>query len=864
MNDFPTKYYCLIPRPKKSITDLRILLFNPPKRGDKIHNIGAIMHLRVSLEYKGVGRLRPVKIEYKDRGTNYIQPKDFIKVLRQAKNIFIEDETNELEDFCKMLEDYQIQYKKVDICRLCMLDNKITLLKPNDRYYRDKAVVYPLCLSCAMKEISDESEFRGFRPNKKFLNRIEGLLKTKFHHNLNKILKVFEPGFNAAKNPEFTLYDVIEAVGEAKAYPIEKYNIPSKLVEKLKAQNITDLLPIQELAIKSGLLDNENLLIIAPTGTGKTLIGEVAGLSKLYKGEKGKVLYLGNLVALVNQKYEVFRKRYGKDFNVAIRVGMSKIDVKDEDIIIIDEDIQDADIICASYEAFDFLLRKGEDEIKNIGNISVIIIDEIQILDDEDRGCILAGLIARTQVLYPKAQVIGLSAVIGNGELVGKLLRSKPILYADRLVPLERHLVLCKSEYEKTYNLIQLSKYESTQKSKFGFQGSTIIFTNARWRCEYLANLLLEKGVNAVAYHSGLTYINRKNIEAAFDEGLIHAVCTTYALGAGIDTPCSQVLFESCLMGIEVLSANMFLNMCGRAGRFRRQERGKVALLVEIGKSYHGVEESEDQIALNLLESPIDNLLLDYDPELIESQVLAAIAAGITTRIEEFYDRLIGAKEELPSLLQGLKKKRVVELKNDKYSITTLGRAIALSFFTVEQGLVIVRQLRKKEDPLDIAIRLEFFEGIYITDEVKKIFLNEFKIELPNRFLTSRIINIVARAGRFKRKLRTYGWLSRSIVQWQKIFFTCSCGNAPYCDCPYLTMNRLLVSLRMEGRTPKEISQHMDRNYNLKIYSGDLLRFYDNLIHRLQGILRIAQVSKDRDVELDISRLIQQIEKPFV
>jgi len=859
------KFSCLVLTPKKSTKDLKVLLFKPPKRGEKIENCRAFRHLRVKLEDKNPIGLRPIKIEYKLQGQRFIQPKNFIKLLRQAKDVYISlDKANSLNGFCKMLEDYQINYKRVEICRLCMLDNKITFLKKHDRYYRDGDVVYPLCLSCAMKEITDESEFRGFKPNKKFLNRVEGLLKKKYHHNINKILKVFEPGFNAAKNPEFTFYDKIEATKHAKEYPLSKYDLPPELVEILRRENITSLLPIQDLAIKKGLLKNENLLVIAPTGTGKTLIGEIAGVSKLFKGDQGKLLYLGNLVALVNQKYELFKRRYGKYFNVAIRVGMSRLDVGEEDIIIVDEDVREADIITASYEAFDFLLRKGEEEIENIGKISTIIIDEIQLLDDEDRGSILAGLIARIFTLFPDAQIIGLSAVIGNGETVAKLLHSKPILYEERMVPLERHLVLCKSEYEKNYNIIQLVRQESKLVSKYGFHGSTIIFTNARWKCEYYAKMLLEKGINAVAYHSGLTYLNRKNIEMAFDRGVIQAICTTYALGAGIDTPCSQVLFESCLMGIEVLSSNMFLNMSGRAGRFRRQDRGKIAVLVEIGRGYPGTEKTEDQIALDLLESSTENLILDYDPELIESQVLAAIAAGITDEIEKFYDYLIGAREELTHLLRGLRKRKLIEIKQNDYQITTLGRAIVLSFFTVNQGLTIVKLLRKKEDPLDIAIRLEYFEGIYITEEIKNIFLNEFKIELPNKFLTASIMNIAASRGRFKRRLKRFGWLSRTLAHWQQVFFSCNCGNAPYCDCPYLIINRELISLRMEGRTPSQISQFMEKEYKLKVYSGDLLRFFDNLIHRLQGIKRIAQVIGARELERDISRLIRQIEKPFI
>ncbi|MHA1267253.1 MAG: DUF5814 domain-containing protein [Candidatus Helarchaeota archaeon] len=864
MNKLPTKFSCLILPPKKTITILRVLLFRVAKR-EKPTSVTPFRHLRVHLEYKNGKRLRPVKIEFKEQGLQYIQPKRFIELLRAAQTVYIvADAADRLSDFTQMLADYQISYKLIDICQLCLLDNKISVLQKRDRYYRSRAVQFPMCFNCAMKEIIDESQFMGFKPNKKFLQQIEGLLRKKFHHDVNKILKVFEPGFNASKHPEFTLYDTIEITSKScNEYPLNNDQLPPRFITALKKNKITTLMPIQHIAIQKGLLKGANLLISAPTGTGKTLIGELAGISKLY-ANRGGVLYLGNLVALVNQKYEHF-KSYYPPFEVAIRVGMSKIEIGDEDLVIIDEPIQSADIICASYEGFEFLLRKGNEEIQTLGKISTIIIDELQTLEDEERGAILAGLIAKLPLLFKDAQIIALSATIGNAEKVARLLHMKPLIYNDRPVPIERHIVLCKSEFDKIFNLVQLVRHESTLISSYGHAGSTIIFTNARWRCEFLADLLVtEHGINAVAYHSGLTYKRRKQIEEAFDQGLIQAVVTTYALGAGFDTPCSQVIFESCLMGIDILTPNMFLNMSGRAGRFRRQDRGKIVLLVEIGKRYPNTDRTEDQIALALLESTAEPLLLDYNPDLIRSQVLSAFAAGLNTaeQIEAFYDNLPGAKEELSLLLKSLKKNQLISISSEKYYITTLGRAIAVSFFTIEEGLLIIRELNRGEDPLDIAIRLELFESIYILDEIKKIFQNEFKIDLPNKFFTGRIMGIAA-VTKFKRRLkRKFTWLSKSIALWQKIFFTCTCGNAPYCDCPLLTMNHLLIKLRtQQGLTPLQISHHMEQKFKLKVYSGDLLRFFDNLIHRLQGIQRIAKTMGKHEIDERIQRLIYQIEK---
>ena len=859
MNDIPTRFNGLVLLPKKSITDLKMLLFELPKKGEKVEKLTPFRNLQIKLEVTD-NRLRPLKIEYKAQGIQYLQSKEFIKLLRTAKDIYVvADENESLKEFCEMLNDFQIHSTQVEVCRLCLLESKITFLE-QDKYYREKEV---MCFHCAMKEFYDESAFRGFKPNKQFSDRIEELMKKKFH-DISKVLKIFEPGFDASKNPEFTYYDTIEAKPSAiKEYPVSEFNLPQAFLEILKREKITKLHPIQQLAIQNGLLEDENLLIVAPTGTGKTLIGELGSIPKLFRNQQaGKILYLGNLVALVNQKYETFKKRYGKYFRVAIKVGMSTLDVKNEDLVIVDDDIEKADIISASYEAFDFILRKGKEEIAKMGDVSTIIIDELQILDDEDRGSILAGLIARIHVLYPKAQIIGLSATIGNAKAIGKLLHLKPIVYLDRTVSLERHLILTKSEHEKFYNLVQLVKKEAKVVSKYGFRGSTIVFTNARWRTEALATLLQKERVNAMAYHAGLTYNDRKFIETTFEQGMLQAVCTTYALGAGFDTPCSQVIFESMAMGKDILTPNMYWNMMGRAGRFYRHDLGKVGHLVEIGKSYPGTDKTEDQIALDLLGSSTENLKLEYDPDQISTQVLAAIAAGIETNIEEFYNHLINTREDLPFILKGFRTQKLITVEENRPHITTLGQAIALSFFTIEEGLLVVKQLKQGDDPLDIAIQLEYFENIYIPEKIKKIFAEEFKINLPNKFLNSQIIGITASLGRFKSRLRQYEGVSNSIALWQTTFFTCTCGNAPYCDCPLLATNRKLIELRKVGLTPKRISRYMERYFYLKVYSGDLLRFFDNLIHRLQGIKRIAQVIGKPEIEENISLLIQKIEKP--
>ena len=104
---------------------------------------------------------------------------------------------------------------------------------------------------------------------------------------------------------------------------------------------------------------------------------------------------------------------------------------------------------------------------------------------------------------------------------------------------------------------------EYKRTSSKGYRGQTIIFTNARARCHTISEAL---GMRAAAYHAGLTSQERRDVETRFSQGKLMAVVTTAALGAGVDFPASQVIFDALAMGRDWLSVQEFNQMGGRAG----------------------------------------------------------------------------------------------------------------------------------------------------------------------------------------------------------------------------------------------------------------------------------------------------------
>ncbi|MHA1298808.1 MAG: DUF5814 domain-containing protein [Candidatus Helarchaeota archaeon] len=856
------KFFCVIIPSEKTFLKSKILFFERLKR-QKIITLDEISLPKVDFHYINKKNLRPFKIKKSDN--TFMQHKPFMKLLKNADIIYFPEKYREtVSDYLNMLKDYQIKFEFAKFCRLCLLKNKITILGE-----KNAIISYHefLCPDCALDELINELNFLGVKPSNTFLERMRSILID--FRDVNKVISILKPNFDASKNPELTFFDKIEAgKSNIRNIKVNELEIPEELIKILKDSGYEELLPVQTITIHEGLLEKKDMLIVSSTSSGKTLIGEIAGVNRIlrerkYKHSNGSLVFLNPLKAMCNQQKMRFSSKYSKlGIKTAIKVGMSQLNVKNEDLVIIDDNIRNADIITATYEAFDYMLRKGN--IKNvIKDISTLVFDEFQMLGDEERGPILNGLISRIRLIYPEAQIIGLSATIKNANEIAKKFKLKAIIYDDRPVALERHLVLCKTENDKIFNISKLIKKEFGHRSAFNYPGSTIVFTNSRLRCHLISNELNSKhGLRVVAYHAGLSYYQRKAIEFAFEKSQYQAIITTYALGAGFDSPTSQVIFESLFMGINELTPNEFHQMSGRAGRYKMHDLGKVIILAEIGKTLHIEKNSEDQLALNLLESTSEDLSPYYEPENIVSEVLASIASGIKKRkdIEEFYNYIFCAEENLDFILKYLELKKLILVENEEFEVTSLGRAVSLSFFTPEEAMLIIKELKANYNPLKIAIISDYFENIYISEKIRNELTKIYKTNIPTRFFSSTLVDFANLLK--KRKKKAPNWLLDIIKKWYFTFFDCECEDRPYCECQFLKSNLKIVDFRLEGLSPNEISHKMEKEFGLTVYAGDTFRFLDNLIYKLKGIGMIAENIGLKEVKEKIFNLINKIEKP--
>ncbi|MDK2850082.1 MAG: ATP-dependent helicase [Candidatus Woesearchaeota archaeon] len=181
-----------------------------------------------------------------------------------------------------------------------------------------------------------------------------------------------------------------------------KKELEPRFYEVLKREDINELRPAQEKAIKQGLFSNKNMLVCTPTASGKTLIAEFAMINELLKNPGSKVIYLAPLKALVNEKYKDFSKRYGSLMNVAKSTG---------DLDSSDSFLERADLILTTPEKLDSLIRH---KVLWLRKVKVLVVDEIHLLNDIERGPVLEVIITLLRTILKDLRIIGLSATIGN------------------------------------------------------------------------------------------------------------------------------------------------------------------------------------------------------------------------------------------------------------------------------------------------------------------------------------------------------------------------------------------------------------------------------------------------------------------
>ncbi|MFM6977928.1 MAG: DEAD/DEAH box helicase [Micrococcales bacterium] len=220
--------------------------------------------------------------------------------------------------------------------------------------------------------------------------------------------------------------------------------------------------PFQEQACQA-LAEGNGVLVAAPTGAGKTIVGEFAihlGIS-----QQQKVFYTTPIKALSNQKYLELVKRYGQE-----RVGLLTGDTNQNG---------DAQIVVMTTEVLRNMIYANSNNLISLG---YVVMDEVHYLADRFRGAVWEEVILH---LPKDVKIVSLSATVSNAEEFGAWLdevrgNTKVIVSEHRPVPLNQHVLFGNELIELFDGMSNMVNPELTQKHNNKLRQNTARPTRGR------------------------------------------------------------------------------------------------------------------------------------------------------------------------------------------------------------------------------------------------------------------------------------------------------------------------------------------------------------------------------------------------
>jgi helicase len=515
---------------------------------------------------------------------------------------------------------------------------------------------------------------------------------------------------------------------------IEKLPLHKSAKQVLVDLGITELYPPQQDAVNAGALEGKNLVLASPTASGKTLVAELCALKHVLERD-GKVLYLSPLRALASEKFEEFRKytNIRKDNGRRISVGVSTGDYDSTDPW-----MGKHDIIVTTNEKADSLLRH---RAKWVNDVSLVVADEVHLLNDADRGPTLEVVLARLMQVNPDVQLLVLSATIKNVMEVAEWLKAVAVTTEWRPVTLREGVILHdevlfsdggalkieNTAKDPTLNIavytvksgnqalafagtrrnsISLAKKISAKIKPFLSKpmkrslkqlSDQILSTGERTRLgEQLANTV--SGGTAF-HHAGLSGGHRKIVEDAFKEGKIKVLTATPTLAFGMNLPARVVIvneyrrYESGL-GYYPIPVLEYKQMAGRAGRPRYDKVGDSILVAK-------TEDEREYLMESYILAETEKIWSKLAVErILRSHVLATVASDFAHTeqgIYEFFGKTFYAHQYDPRAIKGVIQKslgflfteKMIELDGNNILATKFGRRISELYIDPLTGVTI-------------------------------------------------------------------------------------------------------------------------------------------------------------------------------
>ena len=453
-------------------------------------------------------------------------------------------------------------------------------------------------------------------------------------------------------------------------------DLPPKFVKFLQRDwGIEQLHPPQAEALPS-VVGGRNTLIAIPTASGKSLLAYIAMVKRLSEGhDRSKAIYIVPLKALAMEKYEELSEvGRAMGFTVGLGIGDATSEAKN---------IKECNILVCTSEKLDSLMRHNAELL---ADVCCVVADEFHLMNDATRGPTLEINLTRLRHIKPDAQLVALSATVGNAEALATWLDATLIKSDWRPVALEyatfhdfhveprklqspgkgghvpplgppRQLDGLKSH--PVWSVVsdgmdmgsQVLMFVGTRKSAQSEAKNLAKRVSKRLMKEQPERLLqlkelaerlsgrsqsnlAEQLASCLAggvgfHHAGLTHAQRKEVEAAFKSGLLVALTATPTLAAGVNLPARRVLVRDLKRWDDGMSRPLPVmevrQMLGRAGRPKYDTQGEAWVYC---KGTDGWEVA-DAVADRYFFGPVEDVTskLASEPAL-RMHLLASVATG--------------------------------------------------------------------------------------------------------------------------------------------------------------------------------------------------------------------------------------------
>jgi ATP-dependent Lhr-like helicase len=297
-----------------------------------------------------------------------------------------------------------------------------------------------------------------------------------------------------------------------------------KVCSCIRKRGFTALSDAQKQAIPL-ILEKNHIVLIAPTGTGKTesaMFPIFDGLLKLPGGGGFKALYITPLRSLNRDILSRMQWWCGElGLSVGVRHGDTPMAERRK------QALSPPDLLITTPETFQALFM-GKRLRQHLAHVRYVIIDEIHELAGSKRGAQLAVGLERLHVYAGEFQRIGLSATVGNPEDIASYLcgvRPCSIIQVPVAKQLDLSVQYVGDDFRHQTEVIQ--KFLKRE-------GSTLVFVNTRVTAEALGHALFSHG-NVEVHHGSLSKEVRIDAEERFKKGEIRTLICTSSMELGID-----------------------------------------------------------------------------------------------------------------------------------------------------------------------------------------------------------------------------------------------------------------------------------------------------------------------------------------